>query len=189
MQNKVRDWIIDISVVLGGIGGLACILLLFDVKPKDVRINPPHWAWLVGALALVAFNTWQSFRPSARKREQLKLAGVIESKGGQARWLLKRLEKVWHVYNNENIALAHPLSEATLAETAPIAEYRERELFAFRIAYRGHIGQIAAHLPDFNSEIMQHRGFWNIDYSDLQDKLTQHADKLTSLAHSTERKL
>ena len=61
-----------------------------------------------------------------------------------------------------------------------------KRLLAFRIAFRGHVGQVRHHLPDFKSEIMVDRVFWNIDYVDLMQKLQDHADKLRSLAQTLE---
>ena len=97
MQNGtiakcIAAWAFDIVVALGA---LACILVWLEVKPKDVRMTGwPHWIWLIGAVILLSVNTWRSFRPSSRKRQQLKLAGVLESKAGQAEWLRRELEKV-----------------------------------------------------------------------------------------------
>jgi hypothetical protein len=184
MQSAVKSWIIEWSVVLGGLGGLACILMLFDIKPKDVRMNPPHWVWLVGAVILFSFNTWRSFRPSARKRARLKLAGVIESKAGQAEWLARSLDRVWHAYHNENEKLLRPLAEHTIPD--PPTKNCERLLLVFRNDYRGHVGGTKYHLPEFHSDILDGKPFRNIEYVDLMHNLKEHATKLHELAEKVE---
>lgn len=187
MIKRIASLGFDVVVALGA---LACVLVWFEIRPKDVHVaSPPHYVWLLGAIALLLISTWRSFRPSTSKRAQLKLAGVIESEAGQAKWLERQLEEVWHTYNELGVALTHPLSDATLSEVDPIKEYCERELFKFRIAFRGHIGSVKYHLPDFHSEIVDSAKFWKVDYLDLRRKLIEHAAKLGSLANSTENKL
>lgn len=67
-------------------------------------------------------------------------------------WLATDLERIWHVYNHGNDKLIHPLGERELADVIQL--YRHKQLWAFRIQYRGHIAGVRANDPDLRSEIM-----------------------------------
>lgn len=123
-------------------------------------------------------------RLSAGQRNQIKLAGVLESKAGQADWLAGDLERIWHLYNNANYKLIYPLGEHSVPD--PAKEFHDKELWAFRIRYRAHIGGTKWHVPDFHSDIMDAPYPWNVQYLDLSRKLKDHADRLRSLARSLE---
>jgi hypothetical protein len=118
------------------------------------------------------------------QRKQLKLAGVVESKAGQADWLAADLERIWHLFNNANYKLIYPLGEHSVPD--PPKEFHDKELWAFRVRYRGHIGGAKSHVPDFHSDIMDAPYPWGVEYLDLLRKLKAHAEALRKLAQSLE---
>jgi hypothetical protein len=116
---------------------------------------------------------------------QIELAGVLRSKAGQAEWLAKELEKVWHIYNNEDAKLIRPLGEHELPDVIQLN--RHKRLWAFRIHYQGHIGGVKFHIPDFRSPIVDAPSpYSNIEYLDLLQKLKEHAHLLQKAGQSLE---
>lgn len=116
--------------------------------------------------------------------DRIELAGVIKSKAGHAEWLANDLERIWHLFNNANQKLIYPLRENVIPD--PVKEFWDKELWAFRIRYRSHVGGTKFHVPDFRDDIMDHPDFWNVEYLVLRRKLTEHAEALRKLAQSLE---
>jgi hypothetical protein len=124
-------------------------------------------------------------RLSDEQAKLIKRTGVLESKAGQADWLVGELERIWHLYNNENDKLLYPLGELAVPEV--VKEFRDKQLWAFRIQYRGHVGGVRSNEPDFHSDIMDAPyPCWSVPYLDLLRKLKVHAEALRNLARSLE---
>ena len=118
---------------------------------------------------------------SADQIAQIKLAGVLETKAGQADVLALELEKVQLVYNKDHETLLRPLGKDTLPDV--IQKERDKRLYSFRIEYYAHINSVKYHVPDFHSTITDGpRPYRNIEYLDLREKLKEHAGLLRKLA-------
>jgi hypothetical protein len=46
--------------ILAALGGIASILIWRGIRPEDLRGAPPHWMWLMVALALLGLSLWSS---------------------------------------------------------------------------------------------------------------------------------
>jgi hypothetical protein len=126
---------------------------------------------------------------TAKTVTQIELAGVLRSKAGQAEWLAKELEKVWHAYNNDGFRLIRPLEEHELPEI--IQFNRHKRLWEFRIHYFGHIGEVEYHIKhhalDFHSSVIDGpRSYRKIEYLDLLQIIKDHAQELRNFAQSLE---
>ncbi len=185
-SQPVNGWIMP--SILG-----VCIVLagLLDFLAARMRHKTPQLASvglsersLLAPLppSSVALPTHLAVGISTEQSEQIKLAGVLESKAGQADWLARELERVWHTYNNDHQVLLRPLAETTLPDA--IQTYREKKLFEFRVQYRGHIGGVRFHVPHFHDTIMDGPAYRNIEYLDLREQLKEHANRLRQLARS-----
>jgi hypothetical protein len=117
---------------------------------------------------------------------KIELAGILKSKAGQAEWLAQRLEKVWHIYNNDKSSkdgpLIYPLSASSLPEA--IKEHRHKELFRFYIHYTSHIGQVKAVDQSFHSSMIDDTIPSKEEYLDVKKKIEAHAALLRKRAES-----
>ena len=112
-----------------------------------------------------------------RARPMVERAGTLRSYAGQADWLNKKLEEIWHLYDNDKIAneaLIYPLGSSAIPDV--IKEWRHKELWNFRIMYRSHIGAITAIDPSFHSNLIDD-GFPRDGekYLDVRRKMEAHA--------------
>src|SRR5215469_3896119 len=48
-------------------------------------------------------------KPSSATVAQIEMAGIIKSQAGQAQYLARELERIWHVYNSDHEPLSLPL--------------------------------------------------------------------------------
>jgi hypothetical protein len=180
------------SIGVTVLGVLACAYTVYrDSHPESPAIH--LWViLLVLTWALLGCNIYfRRFHPSkevvgisADERKRVMRAGVLYSKAGHADWLGSELERIWHLYHNDNDKLIYPLGELSIPEV--VKEFRDKQLFAFRVQYRGHIGGLKSNEPDFHSDIMDAPYPWSVPYLDLMRKLREHAGLLRTLARSLE---
>jgi hypothetical protein len=122
---------------------------------------------------------------SANDRKRAGRAGAIHSRAGHVEEvLLKKLEEVWYLYDQEKNAadspLARPLSSTALPES--ISEWRHKKLWEFRTLYISHVNSVRATEPDFRSAIMDASFPSGITYLELKRNLEKHARALRDFA-------
>jgi hypothetical protein len=170
-------------------------ILLWLVPPSVARSHPVISVCILFASWLLVWF-WAFARSWTREHmtptmvtptmiAQMELAGVVKSKAKQAESLVEELETVWHTYHNEGGNLIRPLGAHELPDSIQL--HHHKELWTFRIHYRGHIDEVKSHVPDFQSPIINAPSpFRDIEYLDLSKILKKHAHLLQTLAHSLE---
>jgi hypothetical protein len=107
-------------------------------------------------------------------------SAMLQSRAGEARGLLEKLEEVWHLYINERNptepTLLYPLSAEAIPEE--IKEFRHKQLFAFRVVYNWHVASIRRVFPDFHSDIIDGQFPSKIAYLAFKRNLEKHAELL-----------
>ena len=112
---------------------------------------------------------------------KIKKAGTLESYGGAADWLARRLEEVWHIFNNEKKNLMYPLGKNVIPDE--IKGWTDKALWAFRLQYQSHIGALKKIDPEFHSPLIDD-GFPcdGQDYLTVKRKIEAHANLLRKRA-------
>jgi hypothetical protein len=153
------------------------------------------WIGLAGAIWWNVRNARRSAQIASRgdfaaqtrpDPKRLGRAGAIHSKAGQAEFLVRKLEEVWHIYDQEKSAadspLIRPLSSTALPQS--ISEWRHKQLWEFRTIYNFHLNGVRTTEPDFHSAIVDGTFPSGITYLDLKRDLEKHAAALRRLADS-----
>jgi hypothetical protein len=173
------------------------VLTGYDIYARHGEPSVVPWWFYVLLLVIVAAIGFfiradirkgeaEKYSSTAEQRHNIKLAGVLEGKAGDADWLAKELERVWHLYHEADDVLIRPLGKNTLPDA--IQRECDKQLFSFRKQYYEHIGSVKYHAPSFHSAIMDGpRPYWDIQYLDLREELKNHATMLRQLAKEREQ--
>jgi hypothetical protein len=187
-----------ITEVFGLLGGLASIFIWLKLEPSGFRKVGaiwPHWMWLVAGLLLfvvgLSLSLYELVRGPRFNQEAIRRferAGALRSKAGQADWLAKRLEEIWHSFNNEQKPLKFPLGRNAIPDV--IKDWTDRQLWSFRVLYQSHIGAVTAIDPDCKTDLIKD-GFPcdGQDYLTVMRKLKAHAESLRSRANQLQKGL
>ena len=108
---------------------------------------------------------------------RIEKAGMLRSHAGQADWLARRLEEIWHAFNDAHKTLTYPLGLGVIPDE--VKEWLDKQLWAFRVQYQSHIGSVKAVDPEFHTTLIDD-GFPcdSQDYLTVKRKIEAHASSL-----------
>lgn len=110
MRKNTYNWLVLVFTILGGLGGLACILEWLGIRPRDLRMSAtlPHVFWLIFGLLLFGLSislsilSWRTGRktlaqsvPIHKEQESRYLDGVFSDLQVRALLVCKGINSVF----------------------------------------------------------------------------------------------
>lgn len=137
-----------------------------------------------GVMLFAIFKFWSAQRQLAERLRQsalsqtvidrIKQVGRLESLAGQADWLARNLEEVWHAFHNEKKNMPNPIGRTAVPDV--IEQWTDKQLWRFRVHYQSYLGSMKAVDPRCDSALMND-GFPHDmeDYLSVKRKIEEHA--------------